>query len=183
MRGIDVGGWGAYRGVSSHGPGLANTNLSQRFGTLSSPILGRRMTMNPTAILIPVLALVGLTFTVLTLIPYQRFRAISARQVTVGDFRYGESPNVPGRVSLPNRNMMNLLEMPVLFYVVCLVAYVSGHVDALIVNLAWAFVALRVVHSLVHLSYNDVQHRLVAFTLSNFVIVAMWLRLLLQLSA
>ena len=43
-----------------------------------------------------------------------------------GDFKYGESPNVPGWVSIPNRAYMNLLEMPVLFYVICLLLFLLG---------------------------------------------------------
>src|SRR5438067_473464 len=72
--------------------------------------------MNPTAILWPVGALAMLTFVVLMLVPFRRFRAAFARQVRAGDFRYGESPNVPGEVAIPNRNYMNLLESPNLFY-------------------------------------------------------------------
>ena len=52
-----------------------------------------------------------------------------AGQVAADDFKYGESANVPGDVSIPNRNYMNLLEMPVLFYVICLMIYVSARVD------------------------------------------------------
>jgi len=77
-------------------------------------------------ILYPVLALVALTFVVLLLIPYARFRAAARGRVTVADFRYGESANVPGDVSLPNRNLMNLLELPLLFYVGCLALYVTA---------------------------------------------------------
>jgi hypothetical protein len=126
--------------------------------------------MSPTAILFPVLALAFWTIVVLTLIPLVRVRAARRRQVTVGDFRYGESANVPGHVSLPNRNYMNLLELPVLFYVVCIVAFVASAVTPLSVGLAWAFVALRLVHSAIHLSYNNVLHRLGAFAAGNTVL-------------
>jgi len=39
---------------------------------------------------------------------------------------------------------------------------------------AWAYVALRIVHSLIHLTYNQVLHRLAAFTLSNGALVVLW---------
>lgn len=77
--------------------------------------------MNSSAILLPVMILVGWTLVVLLNIPFRRFRAIARRQVSAEDFRYGESARVPPPVSLPNRNFMNLLEVPVLFYVVCYV--------------------------------------------------------------
>ena len=69
-------------------------------------------------ILLPMGTLALLTFTVLIFIPIRRFRAAFAGKVDAGDFRYGESARVPGEVSIPNRNYMNLLELPGLFYVI-----------------------------------------------------------------
>ena len=120
-------------------------------------------------------ALAGLTFVVLLLIPIARFRAAWRGRVTAADFRYGESPNVPGQVSLPNRNLINLLELPVLFYVVCLAFYVTGKLDAAALYLAWAYVGLRAAHSVIHLTYNNVFHRLSAFAASDVVLVALWI--------
>lgn len=137
--------------------------------------------MNDNAVLFPMLALVGWTFMVLMLIPLKRFGAARKRQVTAEDFKFGESKNVPPEVSIPNRNYMNLLEIPLLFHVVCLTLYLTKTADALALSLAWAYVALRVAHSLVHLSYNQVYHRLTLFAVSNFVLVTIWLRLLLAL--
>jgi hypothetical protein len=126
-------------------------------------------------ILLPMGALALLTFLVLTVIPFRRFRAAFAGQVGAGDFRYGESARVPGEVSIPNRNYMNLLELPVLFYAICVINYVtSPTVSALTLALAWTYVALRTLHTLIHITYNNVMHRLAAFALSNFVLVAMW---------
>jgi hypothetical protein len=122
----------------------------------------------------PMGALALLTFLVLALIPARRFRAASAGRVTAEDFRFGESPTVPGPVALPNRNMMNLLELPMLFYVAGLMYYVADRVDALTLALAWTYVGLRAIHSAIHLTYNNVFHRLTAFGLSNFVLMAFW---------
>ncbi|MEY4512143.1 MAG: hypothetical protein RLZZ450_4265 [Pseudomonadota bacterium] len=123
----------------------------------------------------PVFALVALTFLVLLRIPYVRIRAALARRVVTDDFKLGESPRVPPDVALPNRNYMNLLELPLLFYVLAIALYVTGHVEPLQLTLAWCYVALRFAHSLVHLTYNGVLHRLACFALSNFVLSAMWL--------
>lgn len=138
--------------------------------------------MERSEILLPMMALIGWTLCVLLLIPYQRFRAAGAGAVTEQDFRLGESERVPPEVRIPNRNLMNLLELPVLFYAVCLVAYVTSLADHWTVRLAWVYVALRIAHSVVHLSYNKVMHRLAFFALSNFVLVAIWARLLLALT-
>lgn len=128
-------------------------------------------------ILVPMLALAALTFAVLLLIPIARFRAAFRGRVNAGDFRYGESARVPGEVSLPNRNFMNLLEMPVLFYVACIALYVTGNADDAAVTLAWTYVALRAAHSVVHLTYNNVFHRLAAYAASAVVLLVIWIRL------
>ena len=125
-------------------------------------------------IFLPMAVLALWTLQVLLLIPVARFRAGRARQVSVEDFRYGESARVPDAVRLPNRNFMNLLEVPVLFYVAGFMAFLMQQADGLVVGLSWAFVALRVGHSLVHLSYNNVVHRLSLFALSNVAVSVMW---------
>ena len=130
--------------------------------------------MTQIAILYPVFALALWTILVLCLIPVMRFRAAAKGEASVKDYRYGESSTVPGYVSLPNRNYMNLLEMPVLFYVACLLIFVTASNSATLVNLAWAYVATRIIHSAIHLSYNNVMHRLAAFAASNLVLIALW---------
>jgi hypothetical protein len=64
--------------------------------------------------------------------------------------------------------------VPTIFYVVCVLLYVTAGVSSLAVGLAWAYVALRVVHSLVHVSYNNVLHRLTVFSLSNVALGILW---------
>lgn len=138
--------------------------------------------MDQTSILLPLMALVSWTFAVLLLIPYQRYKAVRSGKITVDDFKLGESANVPAVASIPNRNFMNLLEVPVLFYVLCLALCLTQKIDALGLALAWCYVGLRVLHSLIHLTYNKVLHRLPAFATSNVVLVVIWVRLLLELT-
>lgn len=133
--------------------------------------------MNQIAILYPVIAMAALTFIVLLLIPYQRFKAVIRKQVVADDFKFGESETVPPAVCIPNRNYMNLLELPLLFYVACLVMFVTQTVTPMAVGLAWAYVTLRSVHSLIHLTYNKVVHRLTFFALSNVALVVLWILL------
>ncbi|MDP1680687.1 MAG: MAPEG family protein [Burkholderiales bacterium] len=130
--------------------------------------------MNDPAILSPVFALAAWTGSVLLLIPFQRIRAAFRGEVTAADFKLGESSAVPSAVSIPNRNYMNLLEAPLLFYVVCLTLYVSATSSVSAIYLAWAYVALRVLHSAIHLTYNKVMHRMLVFAASNAVLVTLW---------
>ena len=125
------------------------------------------------AIFYPVVALVALTFAVGMRMYFARVGAARAGKVKIKDFRLGESANVPPEVALPNRNFMNLLETPLLFYVACVILYVTSAVDGLALALAWAYVAARAAHSVVHLTYNNVMHRLAAFAASMAVLLAL----------
>jgi hypothetical protein len=125
-------------------------------------------------ILYPVFALGAWTLMVLLLIPFVRVRSVRRREISPNDFKYGESMAVPPNVSIPNRNYMNLLELPMLFYIVCVVLYVTAYGARVGVLVAWAYVGLRMIHSLIHLTYNHVLHRLFAFTLSNVALVSLW---------
>ena len=129
----------------------------------------------------PVVALVALTFAVGVRMYLVRSGAARGRRVKIGDFRLGESANVPADVALPNRNFMNLLETPLLFYVACVILFVTGGVDRIALTLAWLYVGLRVAHSLVHLTYNNVIHRLGAFGASLVVLLLLWVRVVAAL--
>ena len=125
-------------------------------------------------ILYPLFALAAWTFLVLLLIPFVRVRSVRRREVRPNDFKYGESAAVPPGGSIPNRNYMNLLELPMLFYAVCLVLFVTAGGSSVPVAVAWVYVGLRIVHSLIHLTYNQVIHRLSVFALSNAALVSLW---------
>lgn len=128
--------------------------------------------MQETIILLPMIAMAALTFVIGALVPVRRFNR--KHQLTMTDFELGESPRVPREVSLPNRNFANLFEAPVLFYPAMLAFYVTATADSLAVWMAWGYVALRAVHSIVHVTINVVRWRAMAFTLSMFVLMGLW---------
>lgn len=127
------------------------------------------------AIFGPVFALAFWTFIVLNVLGVRRIGAGAKRQVRPDDFRLGESDQVPERVRIANRNYMNLLELPVLFYAVSVIVFVTGSVTSAIVATAWVFVVLRIAHSLIHLTTNDVMHRLYVFVAGNTALLVMWI--------
>ena len=136
--------------------------------------------MTRSNILLPMLMLIGWTIGIMLVIPLQRFRAGRSGEVKLDDFKFGESSNVPLQASTANRNYMNLLEAPILFYILCLTLYAANLVDSLSLILAWVYVGLRMLHSLVHLTVNVVAVRALLFGASGLVLIAIWLRLLLQ---
>jgi hypothetical protein len=123
----------------------------------------------------PMGALACLTFLALAMIPIRRISAVRAGRVRAADFELGESAQVPDDVALPNRNYMNLLELPVLFYVACFMYDLAARVDGYALTIAWVYVGLRAVHSIIHLTYNNVRHRLIPFAVSNVVLATFWL--------
>ncbi len=129
--------------------------------------------MKQTLVLWPALALMVWTFLILVQVPIRRFHAAFMNRVVAQDFKYGESSQVPADVALPNRVFMNLVEVPVIFYAVIGFELVAGHVDPLLLSLAWVYFALRILHSIVYLTYNHVVHRFAVFAVSNLVVLAM----------
>jgi hypothetical protein len=71
-------------------------------------------------------------------------------------------------------NFRNLFELPVLFYALCLVLVASGHVTRVQLTFAWVYVALRVAHSVIHITYNRVSHRFTVHLASTLVLLFMW---------
>ncbi len=110
-------------------------------------------------------ALVAWTGCILVLLALRRLR----------EKRLPEAPP-PGTspAFLANRNYMNLLESPVLFYVGCLTAFVTGTASTSVIALAWTYVVLRVIHSLIHVTYNRVAHRFKVFAASIAVLLLLW---------
>lgn len=129
----------------------------------------------------PVCAMVLLSAAVLLRLFLGRVAAVRAG-VKLSYFRIyqGDDPTPP-RVAAAARHFTNLFELPVLFYVLCLALYATRSVDAVFLGLAWAFVALRYLHSAIHLTYNDVNHRLVVYLLGAALLFATWIRFFLAL--
>lgn len=71
-------------------------------------------------------------------------------------------------------NFRNLFELPVLFYLALVVAAATGQVSVATLILAWAFVALRIVHSAIQCSYNKVMHRFYAYVAGGLVLWTLW---------
>jgi hypothetical protein len=130
--------------------------------------------MRQDLIFAPMGALAFLTLFVLSFVPLRRFQAGFAGLTTPDDYKYGESTAVPGHVAIPNRNYMSLLEGPLLFYVASILYFVAARVDQTVLIVAWTYVALRFVHSAIHMTYNRVLHRLIPFALSSFTLTAYW---------
>ncbi|MDC7684058.1 MAPEG family protein [Asticcacaulis sp. BYS171W] len=138
---------------------------------------------NSLLILWPVGALAALTFVMLAGILVTRIGAVRRREVSPRDFALGESKRVPARLTQISRNYASLLELPVLFYVICLLMIVTKTVSDVQLVLAWLFVAFRVVHTIIHVTINHILFRLFAFGSSVTVLVVMWVLFFVRLGS
>jgi hypothetical protein len=64
--------------------------------------------------------------------------------------------------------------VPVLFYTLCTFVAVTGLTSAAMLLAAWIYVALRVAHSLIHVTYNRVMHRFYVYAASTVLLFGMW---------
>ena len=71
-------------------------------------------------------------------------------------------------------NFRNLFELPVLFYLALVVAAMTAQTGMAVLALAWTFVALRVLHSWIHCTYNKVMHRFKAYLAGGVALWALW---------
>jgi hypothetical protein len=132
--------------------------------------------MRQEAVFVPVSVLALWTACMVFMVGFSRIRAVKAGRVRRGAFRLGESADVPADVTVWNRNLMNLLEMPLLFYVVSIAFYVTHQVTPRVVTLAWIYLALRLAHSVVHVTSNRILVRLTSYAASNVVLLSLWIQ-------
>jgi hypothetical protein len=132
-------------------------------------------------ILYPTFALFLLVTLVFLRMRSMRFAAVRRGAVSVGFYRAFQGEEEPDELRVVTRNFINLFEVPVLFYVVTLMTYVTHEVTYWMVALAWLYVALRYAHTLVHLTSNDVITRFSFYMASGVVLFLMWTTLLIEL--
>jgi hypothetical protein len=83
------------------------------------------------------------------------------------------------RASWVADNYNHLMEQPTVFYAVALVIAFTGTGDGLNATLAWAYVALRIAHSLVQVTFNRVVVRFALFMLGTLPLIALTLHALI----
>ena len=126
-------------------------------------------------IIYPVFSLVMLTFIVAFATGISRVISVRRREVNPKHYILMTGDTPPDYVQKIGRNFANLLETPILFYLLAALVVALKIDSALMLNLAWLYVALRLVHTLIHISYNYVIHRFMAFVLSMLTLLAMWI--------
>jgi hypothetical protein len=131
--------------------------------------------MNQFALVYPMLALVLLTGLVLIILFRSRVRSVREGKVKASYFKIFQGGVEPEYAAKPARHFTNLLETPTLFYAACLAAMVTHSAGPIIQALAWVYVAVRVVHAVVHLGSNKLRPRIAAYFCGWLVLLTMWI--------
>jgi len=130
-------------------------------------------------ILRPVVVLVAWTLVMLGWTLATRLPAMRAAGIRLGDLIGTKASDadraLPAAIQWKAHNHNHLMEQPTLFYAICLVIAVTDTGDGVNAWIAWAYVGLRVLHSLVQATVNRVGPRFMLFALSSLALVALTL--------
>lgn len=129
--------------------------------------------MSVQMILLPLFVQVLLTFFIGFYLAIQRRRALWGRQTRWQDIALRE-PNWPKDAMQAGYSFSNQFELPVLFYVLTILAMMTKQADLLFVVMAWIFVLSRVLQAYVHVTSNHVPMRGLWFAIGCAVLFIMW---------
>ncbi|PHY18364.1 MAPEG family protein [Caulobacter sp. BP25] len=130
----------------------------------------------------PVMALVAWSLVIWAWMYVQRIPAMQKAGIKPQDARFpGSLDKLPDAARQAADNYNHLMEQPTIFYAAALAIEVAGHGDGMAVHLAWVYVGLRVLHSLVQVSVNLVAVRFLLFALSTGVLAGMVVRELMKI--
>ena len=124
----------------------------------------------------PVLALIAWSMLMLVWLYARRLPVLVRHAMSGGALLSAEGGHrLPPQLQWPADNYNNLLEQPTLFYALCLGIYLGGLVTADLVYLAWLYVGLRIIHSLIQATKNIIVIRFCLFIVSSCVLGLMCL--------
>jgi hypothetical protein len=129
--------------------------------------------LNNPNLLQPMLALIVWSLVVLVWLYATRIPAMSKAGIKPGAAAEGAMNTLPAGVRAVADNYNHLMEQPTLFYALAIYTYLAGHQDDLTIGLAWAYVGLRVIHSLVQNLGNVIIVRFSIFAISS-IVLAIW---------
>lgn len=124
-------------------------------------------------VLLPVFVQVALTFALLFWMGNARKGCLARGEAKMRDIALGQSawPDKPQQIS---NCFDNQFQVPTLFYVLVILAWITKFADLLFVVMSWIFVLSRFAHAYVHTSSNHVPTRFMAYAVGVFVLLLMW---------
>ena len=132
-------------------------------------------------ILYPCIAMVALTAVVWVGLYVERIGEMRERRISAQSLSTSAAARDKLQRTQAADNFRNLFEMPVLFYLLCVCLAMTGLGSNPFVAGAWGYVALRVMHSFIHTTYNRVIHRFTVYVLSSVLLFLLWAGFALEL--
>ena len=130
-------------------------------------------------ILTPVVALVAWTLVMMVWMYVLRLPALKKAGIDLSRARGGRPGGLDGvldeKAQWPAHNYMHLVEQPTLFYAIAIVLALLGAGDGFNATIAWAYVVLRILHSLVQATFNKISVRFPLFVLASLVLIVLTL--------
>jgi hypothetical protein len=133
-----------------------------------------------TAILWPVFVQAFATIGLYVVMSNVRVAAVKAGTVDAKAFKYMD--NEPEELRNYTRALANQFESPVLFYTACIIAYVTGTANIVVLVLAWAYAVSKLAHTYVHATANRLKQRRPAFIAAFGALTLMWIALAVSLA-
>lgn len=137
--------------------------------------------MNSAIILYPAFCMFALTLGSIFYLGIVRYRAIHRREVKISYFRTYNEGTQPKRLHVVARHVNNHFEVPPLFHIGVILAYVTGSSSLLGIVFAWLFVGARVIHTYIHLGGNNVSYRFFVYGFSLLCLGGLWISVFYKL--
>lgn len=135
-------------------------------------------------ILAPAAVLVVWTLIMLLWLMFTRLPALKAAGIDIGKVVGGRGQDLegvlPANTNWKAHNYAHLVEQPTLFYATIGILAIMGQVSQAAIWLAWAYVALRIAHSVVQATVNKISLRFPLFALSSLALLALAIIALLR---
>ncbi|HEX8302484.1 MAPEG family protein [Sphingomonas sp.] len=126
-------------------------------------------------ILAPIVALVAWTLVMMVWMIVVRLPAMKKAGIDLSKARGGRPGALDGvleeKAQWPAHNYIHLVEQPTLFYAIAITLALLGQGNGFNATIAWAYVGLRVVHSLVQATFNKISVRFMLFALSSLALM------------
>ena len=136
--------------------------------------------MDKILIIYPILAVVLMNFIVMFHMRYMISKAIKNRDVEYKYFKAYES-SAPEYLLTSRHHYKNFFEIPILFYLLCLVLYMIDDVSAIDLCIAWLFAVFKGIHSYIRITSNYVPYRAYSFFVCVFLLFGGWINLTIKI--
>ena len=121
-----------------------------------------------------------MNFIVMFHMRYMIVKAIKKRDVKYKYFR-AYAGSAPEYLLTSRHHYKNFFEIPILFYLLCLVLYMIDDVSAIDLWIAWLFVLFKGIHSYIRITSNYVPYRAYSFNVCVFLLFGGWIILVIKI--